>query len=63
MVAVAFDVSLERCLLQNGARPERRVPEDVVRRHHREMQAALRALPGEGYHSIHLLQDAEMTDA
>jgi predicted kinase len=63
VVAVAFDVSLERCLAQNEARSGRCVPEGVVRRHHREMRAALRALPDEGYHSVHLLQDAEMTDA
>ena len=59
-VAVAFDVSLERCLTQNAARPDRRVPEEVVRRHHREMTAALRRLPQEGYAAVHVLTDAEI---
>ena len=39
VVAVVFDVPLERCLAQNAARPERQVPDAVVRRHHRELSA------------------------
>jgi predicted kinase len=52
VVAVVFDVSLDRCLAQNAARAERRVPEAVVRRHHRELKGALGALAQEGYTSI-----------
>jgi predicted kinase len=59
-VAIAFDLSLERCLAQSAARPDRLVPDDVVRRHHREMQVALGRLPSEGYRSVHRLRDAEM---
>ena len=33
VVAIVFDLSLERCLTQNAARPGRRVPTEVVRRH------------------------------
>jgi len=55
VVAVAFDVSLERCLAQNAARPDRRVPEDVVRRHCREMRRALQLLPVEGYVVIEVI--------
>ncbi len=60
VVAIAFDVSLERCLAQNAARPDRRVPEEVVRRHHREMGTALARLPSEGYAAVHRIRDGEM---
>ncbi|MEX1297209.1 MAG: AAA family ATPase [Candidatus Limnocylindrales bacterium] len=62
-VAVAFAVSLERCLAQNAARPGRRVPDEVVRRHHRDMQRALEHLPREGFARVHILGDAEMRRA
>jgi predicted kinase len=52
VVAVIFDVPLERCLAQNAARPERQVPEAVVRRHHAEMLRVRAQLPFEGYASI-----------
>jgi predicted kinase len=52
VVAVIFDVSLERCLAQNTARAERQVPEAVVRRHHAEMLRVRAQLPFEGYASI-----------
>lgn len=58
-VAIAFDISLERCLERNAARPDRRVPEDVVRRHHREMRGALERLPGEGYVTVVRLCDGD----
>jgi protein phosphatase len=60
VVAVAFDVSLERCLAQNQARPRRSVPQSVVRRHHTEMQHALEQLPTEGYVAVHRLREDEM---
>ena len=59
-IAVVFDVSLERCLAQNAARPGRRIPAEVVRRHHRELSAALARLPGEGYAAVHLLRDEDL---
>jgi len=62
-VAVVFDLSLERCLAQNAARPDRRVPDGVVRRHHREMRSALAQLPSEGYAEIHVLRDADIARA
>jgi protein phosphatase len=52
MVAVAFELSLERNLARNAARSDRRVPDTVVRKHHDQMQLALARLPGEGYHEI-----------
>ena len=54
-LAVVFDASLDRCLAQNAARPGRRVPDTVVRRHHAQLQAALRALPGEGFSAVHVI--------
>ena len=62
-VAVVFDVTLERCLAQNEARPDRRVPADVVRRHHRELQQALQRLPAEGYAAIETITDEVMDGA
>jgi predicted kinase len=62
-VAVVFDVSLTRCLRQNAGRPDRRVPDEVVRRQHRELVGALRQLPREGYHAVHLLRDEALAPA
>lgn len=61
VAAVAFDVSLERCLAQNAGRPDRRVPPEVVRRHHREMQQALSKLPSEGYVVIEVVASEDIT--
>lgn len=63
VAAIAFDLSLERCLAQNAARPGRRVPEDVVRRHHRDMGRAMERLSREGYVTIEIVGDAEMPPA
>lgn len=52
VVAVIFDVSLERCLAQNAARRERQVPDAVVQRHHAGMRRVRAQLPFEGYESI-----------
>jgi predicted kinase len=56
-VAIVFDVPLEVSLARNAARVERRVPEDVVRRHHGEMRLVRAQLAGEGYAAI-LVVDA-----
>jgi len=63
VVAIVFDLSLERCLAQNAGRPERRVPDSVIERHHREMGSALAQLPSEGYAEIRVLRDFDMTTA
>jgi predicted kinase len=62
-VAVVFDVSLERCLQQNAARPDRRVPEAVVRRHQRELAHALTSLPDEGFTQVHVVHDQDTRQA
>jgi predicted kinase len=63
VVAVAFDVPLERCLSQNAARVDRQVPVDVIRRHRREMDRTLTRLSHEGYAAVHLISDDEMGSA
>ncbi len=59
-VVVVFDISLDRCLQQNAARPGRSVPEAVVRRHREALPDVLARLPREGYAAILHLRDADM---
>ena len=54
-VAIVFDVPLAVTLARNEARLERRVPADVVRRHHGEMPLVRAQLAGEGYARILLV--------
>jgi protein phosphatase len=63
VVAVVFDISLDRCLAQNMARPDRHVPDDVVRKHCSQLTDARPRLPSEGYMAIHFVEDAELTPA
>jgi predicted kinase len=62
-VAVVFDISLGRCIAQNAARAERRVPEQVVRRHHVQLAETLGVLQREGYHRIVRLDDEDIMAA
>jgi protein phosphatase len=62
-VAVAFDVSLRRCLAQNAARPGRSVPPAVVRRQHRALRPALALLPFEGFLAVHVIGEQDMPAA
>lgn len=59
-VAIVFDISLERCLQQNLERPDRSVPEAVIRRHRLALQDALGQLPTEGYARVVRLQDDDI---
>jgi len=59
-VAIVFDISLDRCLRQNLARPDRSVPEAVIRRHRLALQDALGQLPTEGYARVVRLQDDDI---
>ena len=52
--------ALERCLAQNEARPDRAVPDHVIRRHRQEMTTALKELPAEGYVEVHVVRDSEI---
>ncbi len=60
VIAIVFDVSLERCLSQNDAREGRRVPDSVVHHHHAQMQEALAQLADEGYARVIVLHDADI---
>ena len=59
-IALIFDVSLERCLAQNARRPGRQVPDDVVRRHHQQLQDAIERIPDEGFTRVVTLRDADL---
>ena len=60
VIAVVFDISLERCLAHNETRPDRRVPADVIRRHHAQLRAARRDIDGEGFAAVHILRDSDL---
>lgn len=51
-VAIVFDVPLERCLQHNTGRAERRVPEDVIRQHHHQLEEARAVIPEEGFAAV-----------
>jgi predicted kinase len=51
VVAVVFELPLAELLARNAAR-ERVVPEDAIRHHHAQLEAALAALASEGYRAI-----------
>ena len=55
VVAIAFAASLDLCVARQHA-GARRVPADVVERHHSQMQQALAELPGEGYAHLHIVR-------
>jgi predicted kinase len=51
-IAIVFDVPLAVCLARNAGRAGRRVPDEIVRRHHSELALARAQLPGEGFRAI-----------
>lgn len=59
-VAVVFDVSLERCLRLNAARPKRRVPDAVVRTQHARLAQAVARIPTEGFAAVRSLRDVDL---
>lgn len=62
-IAIVFDISLARCLRQNAGRIERQVPEHVIHRQHGQLQAAIDALPAEGFAQIVELSEPDMDGA
>jgi predicted kinase len=54
VVAIVFDPPLERCLAQNATRPDRVVPDDVVRAHHAGLPGAIAALRRAGVEVVHV---------
>jgi len=63
VVAVAFDIPLEKCLNQNLARSERVVSEDVVRCQAARFERTLARLHLEGYARIYVLNEATLNNA
>jgi protein phosphatase len=62
-VAIVLDLPLEVVMQRNLARPDPRPPNAALRRQHRWLRDALRALPDEGLAAIHHLQSAAEIDA
>ncbi len=60
VVAVAFDIPLERCLKQNLARSGRVVNEEVVRYHAAQFERAIARLRLEGYARIYVLKESDL---
>lgn len=56
-VAIAFDVSLERCMANNALRTDRVVDAAVVRLQRDDMVKALAVLPDEAYDAVYRLRD------
>ena len=56
-VAIVFDLPLETLLAQDGLRPGRTVPREVIERHHRTLGRVLADgnIEGEGFAMIYLL--------
>lgn len=57
VVAIVFDVSLERCLANNSQRTDRVVDEEVVRRQHDDMTKAVPAVADEVHGAVYRLRD------
>jgi predicted kinase len=62
-VAVVLDLPLAECLRRARGRSPRPVPDRVVRRQHRQLQASLPPLSDEGYAVIAELRDPAAVDA
>ncbi len=62
-VAVAFKISLEKCLKHNLARTQRSVKEAVLSYHAVLLERAISRLDREGYARIYLLDETNVNDA
>jgi len=62
-VAIAFDVSMEKCLERNLARSERVVDEDVIALHAARFEWAMARLRLEGYARVYVLNEANLNYA
>ena len=62
VIAIVFCTSFETCLVRDASRP-RRVGREVIERHHRMLQAALEAIPREGYDAWYVLDEQDQDEA
>lgn len=63
VVAIVFDIPVERMLANNARRVGRVVGEDVVRKQRLDLDDALSTLGSEGYAAIHVLDEATADSA
>jgi predicted kinase len=63
LVALVFNLPLEKCLANNLARPDRFVIEDIIREHADELPHAIRHLDREGYEKIYILDELDVRAA
>jgi len=62
-VAVVLDVPEAVCLARNAARPDRDLPDGVVRRQRAELHRGLRGLAREGFRKVTVLRGVEEVEA
>jgi predicted kinase len=62
-VAIVLALPLEVSLARNARRRDRQVPASVIRRHDRQLRAALTKMPEEGFEEVVVLASAEEVDA
>lgn len=62
-VAIVLDLPLEVAMERNLSRPEPRPPSAALRRQHRWLRDTLRALPHEGFATIHHLRGTSDVEA
>ena len=62
-VAVVFDLPDDVCLTRNRSRPERVVPDAVVRQHLQTLREAVPRLTGEGFRVVEVIRSAAEMDA
>ena len=60
VIAIVLNISLETCLANNQARPNRSVGEDAIKQHVSELSLALTRLEREGYQSIFVLDENQI---
>ncbi len=53
--AIVLDLPLDECLARNAARGERQVPEEAIRRQHKELRRNLDKLRQEGFRNVYVL--------
>ena len=62
VVAIAFDISLNKCLEQNLARAGRVVKEEVLSYHAAQFEWAISRLDREGYARVYRLDETNVND-
>jgi len=63
VVAIVFDAPLGLLEERAAGRQDRRIPLDVVGRHHAQLEHALKDLPGEDFDEVHVLRSPDEVDA